>query len=184
MHKSILFVLCLITVPLFSMEYGKYLEKKKKIESLPPLHQAILNRDLTQVTHLLTTTTVSPNAAFNNIRPIFFAIHECSHDNEKSSQIVRKLIEKKASINMFYSMNKKELLNPLQLAIIRGNSDLVALLIENGARVNEVNDDGYSALHYAGYYGHKNIVEQLLSVGAQRTLLTDIRNKKNFSCSF
>lgn len=173
-----------LTQSVYSMEYGKFPEKKKQIESLPPLHKAILDRDVNEVTNLLTTPTISPNASFNGILPIFLAANFDSDEHSKSCEIVKKLIEKKADINRFYSMNYSDLLNPLQLAAIRGNKELVSLLLSKAVWVDEVNNDGYSALHYAAYYGHKEIVQQLLSAGAKRTVLTDIKNKKKLQLHF
>lgn len=54
----------------------------------------------------------------------------------------------------------------LIVAAICGFNDVTALFIDNGANVNEKDNDEHSALHYATEKGYNEIVEQLLMAGA------------------
>jgi len=49
----------------------------------------------------------------------------------------------------------------------RGNNDFVALLIANEADVNAVDNSQRSALYYASEYGYTEIVEMLITAGAE-----------------
>jgi hypothetical protein len=62
--------------------------------------------------------------------------------------------------------------SPLIIAALVGYTDVVRLLVENGADVNYRNMDKSTALHTAAFFCHREIVEFLLEQGAQ----TDIRN--------
>lgn len=47
-----------------------------------------------------------------------------------------------------------------------GNQEQVALLINNGADVNQTDDSGYTPLMWAARYGHFEIAERLVNAGA------------------
>jgi ankyrin repeat protein len=56
---------------------------------------------------------------------------------------------------------------PIHLATVKGNSDVVHLLLENGAEVNVVGtDSGCTSLHYAASLGHVDLCELLVRYGA------------------
>lgn len=55
--------------------------------------------------------------------------------------------------------------SPLTLAACGGHVDLALLLIERGANIEEVNDEGYTPLMEAAREGHDEMVKLLLSKG-------------------
>jgi ankyrin repeat protein len=55
---------------------------------------------------------------------------------------------------------------PLIMAVVRGHVDLVRLLLERGADVNDVGGYGRTALHRAAEEGHEEVVSILLDCGA------------------
>ena len=55
---------------------------------------------------------------------------------------------------------------PLMLASWRGQTDMVELLLSQGADVDAAGEDGHSALSRAAQSGHLRIVEMLLNAGA------------------
>ena len=57
---------------------------------------------------------------------------------------------------------------PLKIATVRGDAALVAALIDAGARVNAINEDGVTALHHAVAQGHLAVTQLLLNAGADR----------------
>lgn len=61
---------------------------------------------------------------------------------------------------------------PLSWAAMRGEVDLVQLLIEKGAKVRQPNTDGSTPLHCAAFLGHDAIVQVLLKGGADVTVRT------------
>lgn len=64
---------------------------------------------------------------------------------------------------------------PLILATLKGSLPCVKLLVEKGANVNAKNWQGHSSIQYACSKGYKDIVEYLLTVGADPNVL-DARN--------
>lgn len=55
---------------------------------------------------------------------------------------------------------------PLQNAAAKGQVGVVRFLIESGADINGMGDDGLAPLHHAAWQGHKAVVELLLAKGA------------------
>ena len=55
--------------------------------------------------------------------------------------------------------------SPLTLAACGGHTELAALLIDRGANLEEVNDEGYTPLMEAVREGHEEMVTLLLSRG-------------------
>jgi 26S proteasome non-ATPase regulatory subunit 10 len=55
---------------------------------------------------------------------------------------------------------------PLHHAASAGHVDILQLLLNHGASVNAVNNDGRTPLHYAASWGHVDILQLLLSHGA------------------
>jgi ankyrin repeat protein len=58
--------------------------------------------------------------------------------------------------------------SPLIVAAMRGRNDFTALLIEKGADLNALDNLEHSAMHYAGEAGYTEIVERLITAGAER----------------
>ena len=54
-----------------------------------------------------------------------------------------------------------------------GQLEAVMLLVEYGAKVNECDTDGYTALHEAAVIGNEDIIIFLLQNGADKTLRTN-----------
>jgi ankyrin repeat protein len=61
----------------------------------------------------------------------------------------------------------------LHVAATKGETDIIDLLIKRGANVNQLDDDGWSALHFAGAQENRDSVRRLLSAGAVPFELTD-----------
>ena len=55
--------------------------------------------------------------------------------------------------------------SPLTLAACGGHVELAMLLLERGAHIEEVNDEGYTPLMEASREGHEEMVALLLSQG-------------------
>jgi ankyrin repeat protein len=55
---------------------------------------------------------------------------------------------------------------PLRLAAMKGNLDIMKLLLEHGAIVDASRQSGRTALHWASLKGHPDIVKLLLDYGA------------------
>jgi ankyrin repeat protein len=61
----------------------------------------------------------------------------------------------------------------LQLAVIRGDKDLVEELLDGEADLGAVTSNGETALHIAAYIGNQSIVEPLVAAGADPLALDD-----------
>ena len=60
--------------------------------------------------------------------------------------------------------------SPLTLAACGGHVELAMLLLERGANIEEVNDEGYTPLMEASREGHEEMVALLLSQGMTMTI--------------
>lgn len=60
--------------------------------------------------------------------------------------------------------------SPLTLAACGGHVDLALLLIDRGANIEEVNDEGYTPLMEAAREGHEEMVCVLLTRGNEYSL--------------
>ena len=59
---------------------------------------------------------------------------------------------------------------PLHKASSNGHSEIVEILLQNGAEVNALNEFDFTPLHFAAQNGHFAIVETLLTHGAEKGL--------------
>ncbi len=64
--------------------------------------------------------------------------------------------------------------SPLTLAACGGHVELANLLIERGANLEEVNDEGYTPLMEAAREGHEEMVALLLAHGMFHSLITQL----------
>jgi ankyrin repeat protein len=65
-------------------------------------------------------------------------------------------------------------MTPLHYAADEGHTEVVELLIANGADVNAEDEEGWTPFHLAAYWGGKDIVELLIAAGA------DVNAKNNW----
>jgi ankyrin repeat protein len=79
-------------------------------------------------------------------------------------QVVKFLIKNNADVNLgILGQNY----TPLMSAVINENLEIVEMLLENGARVNDISIDERSALHFAAMTGNQEIVHFLLNHKAE-----------------
>ncbi len=76
--------------------------------------------------------------------------------------LVKSLIDLKIDIN---NQNIPAKATPILIASYIGNTDIVQLLLENGANVNLVDDENDTPLHCACLHGHFTIAQSLLEHG-------------------
>lgn len=95
------------------------------------------------------------------------------HASNGHSACVRILLEHQANPDN----NKDNGWTPLMIAARNGNHDCVVLLAEAGANVNaQPKEGGYSALHWAAYWGRGNMIQYLMDKGADRSLTDNQMN--------
>ena len=73
----------------------------------------------------------------------------------------------KNNISMKVNMPADSFESPLTLAACGGHVELAMLLLERGANIEEVNDEGYTPLMEASREGHEEMVALLLSQGRE-----------------
>lgn len=60
---------------------------------------------------------------------------------------------------------------PLKVAAVRGDLHATRVLLDAGADVNAIVEDGFTALHFAASQGHPEVVKLLLQRGASPKIL-------------
>lgn len=99
--------------------------------------------------------------------------------------IVKTLINWEASVEACTPSG----ITPLMISAITGNLKIVEILVEEGADVNSIDEDGNVALNKAAYYGHQEIFDYLFPMTfnlkqreyAQQQLARAIQRKKNLT---
>jgi hypothetical protein len=128
-----------------------------------PLHYACLEGNTEAVSVLIKAgaTLDIPDAQFKT--PLHLAIEE-----EKAS-IIEVLLRSKADTNLG---NQEEGMQTSSLIVAarKGDSKLVAMLIEASAGIDHKGKQGMTALHMAARGGHVDTVQVLLEAGADKTV--------------
>ena len=75
--------------------------------------------------------------------------------------LIRKILDKGMDINMLFYGEP-----PLLVAVTTGNTEIVGLLLDNGANIQALDDVDINAIHIAAYNGDKNMINFLLDRGA------------------
>jgi len=122
---------------------------------LTPLMICTLQKNLGTVKMLLAENVVDVNRADLNG---YTALHFAAQIG--SVEIAKYLItEKKADVNVeIFELGE----TPLIRAVMYGNFEIVKLLLENDANVNQITKTGRTALHFAAELGDLEIVEHLI----------------------
>lgn len=129
-----------------------------------PLYEAIRSKHWDVVRLLLTTKTIDVNIQAKDGRT---ALGEASHHGVP--EIVRMLLENGAQSNISDNLGY----SPLHRAAQSGCAGVVNLLIDLGkADVNAANQDGWTPLAEASWFGWPEIVKSLLSKGAKKDMCT------------
>lgn len=138
-----------------------------------PLHQAIEIRDRYKRTAMIRFLLERPridvnkcDQGKNEIPPISRAVQK------RNRGIVQDLITAGANVNEPSSSRVKNPYNtPLMIAAWQGSLDLVQLLVENGACINQQDrGNGFTALIKATFKNHAEIVRYLLDMSADTTI--------------
>lgn len=91
-------------------------------------------------------------------------LHEACRANKPNSGCIKLLLDAKADINARVNNDEQE--SALMIAANYGNAENVALLLQYGAKINDVNYEEKTALHIASQKGRDKAVEVLLNNGA------------------
>lgn len=135
-----------------------------------PLIQAIRGKDYRMVEYLSKLSGVDLNA----VDETKFKLPAISHAIQMNCfKLVKTLIEAGANVNA-PSKNKTNYFNtPLMIASWHGRDEIVKLLVENGACINQQDQkNGFTSLIKAVFNGHKTIAKYLLDKGADRTIFS------------
>lgn len=104
---------------------------------------------------------------FNRVGNTQTQAHEIAESGDVSK--IAELLSKKAD---FYIGECRERFSPAMIAAFHGHVSFLAKLTEVGIDCNRPNDRGVTALFIATYKGHMDVVEFLLTQGAQLEPLT------------
>ena len=133
-----------------------------------PLIQAVRNRDVQMIEWLLSL----PEVDINQVDEKKYKFPPISHAIQiNHTGIVRLLIKHGANVNE-PSLNGRNYYNtPLMIASWGGNLELVKVLVENGACINQVDKgNGFTALIKAVFKNQPHIVKFLLKCHADKTI--------------
>lgn len=152
-----------------------------------PLHVAARKDTHSVIITAMIKSGADPNlkqakSGFQSSTPLLVAI-DTNH-----IQAARALIEGGADVQMRGGLREAF---PLSVAAWRGNLPFVKLLVEKGAKVNAVKEDGQTALHAAALTNKKEnaaVIQYLLAKGANRSAKTkdgetalDLAKRKKFN---
>ena len=133
-----------------------------------PLIQAVRNRDVQMIEWLLSL----PEVDINQVDEKKYKFPPISHAIQiNNTGIVRLLIKHGANVNE-PSLNGRNYYNtPLMIASWGGNLELVKILVENGACINQVDKgNGFTALIKAVFKNQPHIVKFLLECNVDKTI--------------
>lgn len=71
-------------------------------------------------------------------------------------------------------------MTPLHLACTHGSTEIVAMLIKNGAAIRCTDEQDNTPLHLACLEGHTEIVKLLFSAGEEQSVLGEVSSKRSF----
>ena len=117
--------------------------------------------------HLLLTTI----AAVVLVRTVFA---DPIHDAARNGDLAGVQAELDKGVDVDESDDSWPGMTPLHYAADEGHTEVVELLIANGADMNAKDEDESTPLHLAAYWGGKDIVELLIAAGA------DVNAKNNW----
>jgi len=80
---------------------------------------------------------------------------------------LKSLLKKNVNVNLCF----KAKISPLIMSIVLGNEPAVEILINHGAKINYQDGDNRTGLIYASMYGYPAIVDKLLAVNADLTIM-------------
>ena len=98
----------------------------------------------------------------------------CSFAETNNFIAVRYVVELGADLNV---TQQNGLWSPLHWASANGSLEMVAYLLEHGAKADFADQQKYTALHWAAYYGHSTVATKLLESGAP----VDARMSANYT---
>jgi len=128
------------------------------LSSETPLSMAIKNKNEIVANKLLERgASASPQTPVSTGTPLLHAIWN------DMTNLVKTLLDGKADGNQRGTiLNRGKPTFPLFLAAEKGDAKIINLLIGAGARINEQDDEGFSALHIAAASSNANILSLLI----------------------
>ena len=138
-----------------------------------PLHQAIEIQDKYKRIAMIRFLLERPRIDVNKCDKGKYEIPPISRAVQKRNKgIIQDLITAGANVNEPSSSKVRNPYNtPLMIAAWQGSLELVQLLVENGACINQQDrGNGFTALIKAAFKNHADVVRYLLEVGADTTI--------------
>lgn len=71
----------------------------------------------------------------------------------------------------------------LHWASMRGNDEIISLLIKGGGNVNDVDNNNCTPLHCAAAHDHVNVIKLLVESKADATIQDELKHDMLFYCS-
>lgn len=109
-------------------------------------------------------------------RETYWTIWNCCNNNGMLTELKRYLLSKEEHRLEIDTPDPDHGLTPLHYACKRGYTDIFQLLMLYNADINIAAPDGRTALHFTAMYGNKEILLELLALGA------DFYLKDNYGC--
>ena len=145
-----------------------------------PLIQALVNKDEAMVNYLLTLDRIDVNAVDHKKHYLPPLSHVMQMQNERDAEkFARILIQNGANVNEPSQSETNQFNMPLMIAAWHGHFNLVKLLVENGAFINQQDKkNGFTALMKAVFHKEDvGIVKYLLDHGADKNIISFIDRK-------
>ncbi|ABC30627.1 FOG: Ankyrin repeat [Hahella chejuensis KCTC 2396] len=122
------------------------------------LNQSVFNGDI-DIINILLESGADPNLSGNGIKPIDIAV------GEKRKDIIGALVENGAKVSILPAV--------LSASEDDSNIEIIGILIDSGADIDEKGDNGNTALHRALYRRNHELVSFLIRSGASVNIKND-----------
>ena len=111
-------------------------------------------------------------------------LHYASYFNQIEAMEMILLSRSNDDLQLLCRTRDRSGFTPLHVASLRGNNNLIELLVRMGSEIDQKSNDGSTALHLAVRNGHWKVVDLLLNLGSSSLFDELDRSPFHYACYF